>query len=84
MSLTQQADPQAFVRDYYCLECKSIWRSAELPAAFVEELLRLREKLEEQRNLATLLRFLLACERKLHDQDDAARHILPLPTRAVA
>jgi hypothetical protein len=61
--LASAADPRGFFRRCYCLHCRAIWRSVELPVDFVEGLLASRPKLEELNREITLLRFLLANER---------------------
>jgi len=58
--LSSSADPQGFFHRLYCLRCRAIWRSVELPVEFVEELLATRPKLEELKREITLLRFMAA------------------------
>jgi hypothetical protein len=62
--LSSSADPRGFFRRQYCLACRAIWRSVELPVEFVEGLLGKGIKLEELRREITLLRFLLANQRR--------------------
>jgi hypothetical protein len=62
--LSSSADPRGFFRRCYCLECRAIWRSVELPVDFVESLLANRPKLEELRREITLLRFVAANQRQ--------------------
>jgi hypothetical protein len=62
--LSTAADPRGFFGRYYCLECRSIWRSVELPVEFVESLLAQRPKLEELKREIALLRFWLANQRQ--------------------
>ncbi len=66
--LSSTADPRGFFRRCYCLHCREIWRSVELPVEFVEGLLATRPKLEEQKREITLLRFLLANQRQSNQQ----------------
>src|SRR5438874_156416 len=62
--LSSSADPCGFFRRYYCLECRAIWRSVELPVEFVEGLMAGRPRLEELKREITLLRFLVAQQRR--------------------
>jgi hypothetical protein len=62
--LSTAADPRGFFGRYYCLECRSIWRSVELPVEFVESLLAQRPKAEELKREIALLRFWLANQRQ--------------------
>lgn len=62
--LATVADPQGYFQRHYCLRCRAIWRSVELPVEFVESLLAYRPKLEDLKRDVTLLRFLLANERQ--------------------
>ena len=66
--LSSSADPRGFFRRYYCLECRAIWRSVELPVEFVESLLAGRSRLEDLKREITLLRFLTAQERRRLEQ----------------
>jgi hypothetical protein len=36
--LSSSADPHGFFGRYYCLTCRALWRSVELPVEFVEGL----------------------------------------------
>src|SRR5262245_39487892 len=66
--LSSSAVPRGFFRRYYCLECRAIWRSVELPVEFVESLLAGRSRLEELKREMTLLRFLAAQQRRNLEQ----------------
>src|SRR5438876_8965709 len=66
--LSFSADPRGFFRRYYCLECRAIWRSVELPVEFVERLLADRPRLENLKREITLLRFLVAQQRRNLEQ----------------
>jgi hypothetical protein len=62
--LATAADPQGFFRRRYCLDCRSIWPSVELPVEFVERLLMSRVACEELRRDIARLKFLLAQQRQ--------------------
>jgi hypothetical protein len=66
--LSCSADPRGFFRRQYCLACRAIWRSVELPVEFVEGLLAKGPKLEELKREITLLRFLVANQRQAAQQ----------------
>ena len=61
---TASGEPQGLVRRHYCLACRNIWQSMELPRAFIEQLLEQRRAAEEEgerlRREIAVLRFALA------------------------
>jgi hypothetical protein len=61
-------DPEGFFRRYYCLQCRAIWRSVEVPVDFLDRLLSSREKVEELERHVALLRFLMASLRQQQGQ----------------
>jgi hypothetical protein len=60
--------PQGLARKHYCLDCRSIWESVQLPADFLRQLLDCRRQLGEQERELVALRFLLAQERRREAQ----------------
>jgi hypothetical protein len=66
--LSSSADPRGFFGRYYCLGCRSLWRSVELPVEFLESLLACRPKLEELKREIARLRFVLANQRQVGAQ----------------
>jgi hypothetical protein len=62
-ALSPADDTQALRRRLYCLECRAIWDSLELPAEVVTELLAARDALEDARRQIAMLRLLSAKER---------------------
>jgi hypothetical protein len=61
-------DAHAFRRKLYCLQCRAIWESLELPAEAVAELLAAREALEDARRQIAMLRLLSAQHRQAQEQ----------------
>jgi hypothetical protein len=53
-------EPEAFRRKLYCVECRDIWRSLELPEEHVFALWSAQEELEDCRRQIALLRLFLA------------------------
>jgi hypothetical protein len=62
--LSSSADPRGLFRRHYCLACRGIWRSVQLPQEFVEQLLSFRPKIDDLKREIALLRFLLAHHRR--------------------
>jgi hypothetical protein len=63
-------ETRAFRRKLYCVECRSIWESLELPAATIEDLLAARDELEAAQRQIAMLRLLIAKERQAQEQTD--------------
>ena len=69
-------DTRAFRRKLYCVECRSIWESLELPAQAVTDMLAARDELEAAQRQIAMLRLLIAKDRQAQEQ--AARPMLRL------
>ena len=61
--LASSADPSGYFRRHYCQQCRAIWRSVQLPVAFVERLSACRPIVEELKIEIAMLRFMLAEQR---------------------
>ncbi|MBI1901009.1 MAG: hypothetical protein HYS13_07850 [Planctomycetia bacterium] len=68
-------DPEGFFRRYYCLQCRAIWRSVEVPVDFLDGLLASREEVEELERHVALLRFLMASLRQQQGQAAPAQRL---------
>jgi hypothetical protein len=60
----------------YCGACGEIWESVEAPAALLEDVVQLHEKLEDARRQLAMLRLLLARDR--HEEEHEGRQTIPL------
>jgi hypothetical protein len=60
----------------YCCACGEIWDSVEAPAALMDDLFELPDKLEDARRQIAMLRLLLARDRR--EIDDELRQTIPL------
>jgi hypothetical protein len=66
--LSPQDEVQAFRRKLYCVECRAIWQSLELPEEALADLLAARDALEDARRQIAMLRLLIAQQRQSQEQ----------------
>ena len=76
------ASSAAHSRRYYCLQCRAIWQSLELPASQWEAALARAEQVEELQRQVAMLRFLLASLRQ--QQEQALLSVADAPRRLAA
>ncbi len=66
--LSPQDETHAFRRKLYCVDCRAIWNSLELPAEALAELLATRDALEDAQRQIAMLRLLNAQQRQAPDK----------------
>lgn len=64
--------PPALRRGYYCLQCRGIWQSVEVPADYLDSLRDYGPRIEELQRQIAVLRFMLASLRQQQQAPPAA------------